>query len=168
LGGGIFLIGKSAHEIYENVEGGDEGGLERAKRRPPTMASVVGQIMILDMIFSLDSVVTAVGVADDIEVMVVAIIVAVLVMLIFAKPVGDFVTKRPSMKILALSFLLLIGVLLTAEAFEQHVDKGYIYFAMGFALMVELLNLRSTRKRAALVARQAEVDAAVAPDVAAD
>jgi predicted tellurium resistance membrane protein TerC len=161
LGGGIFLIGKSAHEIYDNVEGERDGGLARPKKKPATMGSVVGQIMILDMIFSLDSVVTAVGVADDIEVMVIAIVVAVIVMLVFAKPVGDFVTKNPSMKILALSFLLLIGVLLTAEAFEQHVDKGYIYFAMGFALLVELLNMRSSKKRAALAVRQAEVDAAV-------
>jgi len=154
LGGGIFLIGKSAHEIYENVEGENEEGLERTKSNP-TMFSVVSQIMVLDVIFSLDSVVTAVGVAEHIEVMVIAIVLAVIVMLIFAKPVGDFVNDNPSMKILALAFLLLIGVLLTAEAFEQHVDKGYIYFAMGFALIVELLNMRSTKKRAELEARNA-------------
>ena len=154
LGGGIFLIGKSAHEIYENVEGENEEDLQESKRRA-TMFSVVGQIFVLDVIFSLDSVVTAVGVADHVEVMIAAIVVAVIIMLVFAKSVGDFVTGNPSMKILALAFLLLIGVLLVAEAFEQHVDKGYIYFAMGFALVVELLNMRSTKKRAEQEAQRA-------------
>ncbi len=157
LGGGVFLIGKSAHEIYENVEGENLEDFEN-RRKPATMFSVVGQIMVLDIIFSLDSVVTAVGVADHIEVMVAAIVTAVLVMLVFAKPVGDFVNDNPSMKLLALAFLLLIGVLLTAEAFEQHVDKGYIYFAMGFALVVELLNLRATKKKAEAKARKAAVE----------
>jgi predicted tellurium resistance membrane protein TerC len=160
LGGGIFLIGKSAHEIYENVEGENMEDLENG-RKSATMLSVVGQIMVLDIIFSLDSVVTAVGVAEHIEVMVTAIVLAVLVMLIFAKPVGDFVTNNPSMKLLALAFLLLIGVLLTAEAFEQHVDKGYIYFAMGFALVVELLNMRATKKKAEAKAQREEVKALV-------
>jgi predicted tellurium resistance membrane protein TerC len=117
--------------------------------------------MVLDIIFSLDSVVTAVGVADNVEVMVAAIVLAVLVMLVFAKPVGDFVNDNPSMKLLALAFLLLIGVLLTAEAFEQHVDKGYIYFAMGFALVVELLNMRATKKKAEAEAKRAEAKALV-------
>ncbi len=150
LGGGIFLIGKSAHEIYENVEGENEEDLEGLGKKKATMFSVVSQIMVLDIIFSLDSVVTAVGVAEHVEVMVTAIVIAVMVMLVFAKPVGDFVNGNKSMKILALAFLLLIGVLLTAEAFEQHVDKGYIYFAMGFAFIVELLNMRATKKKAAL------------------
>ena len=105
--------------------------------------------MILDIIFSLDSVITAVGMADDIEVMVTAVIIAIGVMLIFAKQIGDFVNKYPSMKILALSFLLLIGVLLTAEGLGQHMNKGYIYFAMAFALMVELINIRFRKKQEA-------------------
>jgi predicted tellurium resistance membrane protein TerC len=146
LGGGVFLIGKSVHEIFEKVEGHEEEDVAN-KAKGASMHLVVLQIMVLDIIFSLDSVITAVGVADDVEVMVAAIVVAVLVMLIFAKPVGDFVNANPSMKVLALAFLMLIGVLLTAEAFEQHIDKGYIYFAMGFALLVELLNMRARKRR---------------------
>jgi predicted tellurium resistance membrane protein TerC len=103
--------------------------------------------MVLDIIFSLDSVITAVGMADDIEVMVTAVVIAIAVMLLFAKQIGDFVNKYPSMKILALSFLLLIGVLLTAEGLGQQINKGYIYFAMAFALMVELLNIRFRAKQ---------------------
>ena len=144
LGGGLFLIGKSVQEIYEKVEGGDE---ETVAGWSKTMAGVVIQIAILDIIFSLDSVITAVGVATHLEVMMAAIIVAVVVMLIFAKPVGDFVNNRPSMKILALSFLILIGVVLTSEAFGQHIDKRYIYFAMAFAFSIELLNMRMRKRQ---------------------
>lgn len=146
LGGGLFLIAKSAQEIYDKVEGehlkdirGWFGGL----------SGVVAQIMILDIIFSLDSVITAVGMAEHIEVMVAAVVIAIVVMLVFAKQIGDFINKFPSMKILALSFLLLIGVLLTAEGLGQHINKGYIYFAMAFALMVELLNIRFRSKQGA-------------------
>lgn len=143
LGGGLFLIGKSANEVYEKVEGHDEESVSGWSRG---LVGVVTQIMILDIVFSLDSVITAVGMVDDIEVMVIAIVAAVLVMLLFAKPVGDFVNRHPSMKILALSFLLLIGVLLVAEGLGQHLDKAYIYVAMGFALTIELLNMRFRAK----------------------
>ena len=144
LGGGLFLIAKSAQEIYEKVEGELE---EDIQGWFSGLAGVVGQIMILDIIFSLDSVITAVGMAEDIEVMVTAVVIAIAVMLLFAKQIGDFVNKYPSMKILALSFLLLIGVLLTAEGLGQHINKGYIYFAMAFALLVELLNIRFRSKQ---------------------
>lgn len=144
LGGGLFLIAKSAQEIYEKVEGEHQ---EDIKGWFNGLPGIIAQIMVLDVIFSLDSVITAVGMAEDIEVMVTAVIIAIGVMLIFAKPIGDFVNKYPSMKILALSFLLLIGVLLTAEGLGQHINKGYIYFAMAFALMVELLNIRFRAKQ---------------------
>ncbi len=145
LAGGLFLIGKSTHEIYEKVEGDDEAHVAGPGGRAKLL-SVVVQIMLLDIVFSLDSVITAVGMVDHVPIMVVAIVIAILVMLLFAQKVGDFVNTNPSMKILALSFLLLIGVLLTAEGMGQHLDKGYIYFAMGFALLVELLNLRFRKK----------------------
>jgi predicted tellurium resistance membrane protein TerC len=146
LGGGLFLIAKSAQEIYEKVEGEHQ---EDIKGWFNGLPGIIAQIMVLDVIFSLDSVITAVGMAEDIEVMVTAVIIAIGVMLIFAKPIGDFVNKYPSMKILALSFLLLIGVLLTAEGLGQHINKGYIYFAMAFALLVELINIRFRKKQEA-------------------
>jgi predicted tellurium resistance membrane protein TerC len=145
LAGGLFLIGKSAHEIYEKVEGEDAEHVAGAGGRA-RLLSVVAQIMVLDVVFSLDSVITAVGMVDHVPIMIIAIVIAIGVMLLFAQKVGDFVNHNPSMKILALSFLLLIGVLLTAEGMGQHLDKGYIYFAMGFALLVELLNLRFRKK----------------------
>jgi len=145
LGGGLFLIAKSTQEIYEKVEGSDH---EDIRGWFSGLPGVVVQIMILDIIFSLDSVITAVGMAEHIEIMVTAIVIAIAVMLLFAKQIGDFVNRYPSMKILALSFLLLIGVLLTAEGLGQHVNKGYIYFAMAFALAVELLNIRFRKKQA--------------------
>jgi len=144
LGGGLFLIAKSAQEIYDKVEGEH---LEDIRGWFGGLSGVVVQIMILDIIFSLDSVITAVGMAEHIEVMVAAVVIAIGVMLVFAKQIGDFINKFPSMKILALSFLLLIGVLLTAEGLGQHINKGYIYFAMAFALMVELLNIRFRSKQ---------------------
>ena len=144
LGGGLFLIAKSTQEIYEKVEGEPGGDIQGWFSGLP---GVVGQIMILDIIFSLDSVITAVGMAEDIEVMVTAVVIAIGVMLLFAKQIGDFVNRYPSMKILALSFLLLIGVLLTAEGLGQHINKGYIYFAMAFALIIELLNIRFQAKQ---------------------
>jgi predicted tellurium resistance membrane protein TerC len=140
--GGLFLIGKSTHEIYDKVEG-REGELHA--RKVASLAGTVAQIMALDIIFSLDSVITAVGMAEHFWVMATAMVIAVVIMLFFAQSIGDFVNRHPSMKVLALSFLLLIGVLLTAEGLGQHVDKGYIYFAMGFALVVELLNMRFRR-----------------------
>lgn len=144
LGGGLFLIAKSTQEIYDKVERESEEDIQGWFNG---LSGVVAQIMVLDIIFSLDSVITAIGMADDIEVMVTAVIIAIAVMLLFAKQIGDFVNKYPSMKILALSFLLLIGVLLTAEGLGQHINKGYIYFAMAFALMVELLNIRFRAKQ---------------------
>lgn len=141
--GGLFLIGKSVHEIYEKVEVHED---EKVAGWSTTLAGVITQIMILDIVFSLDSVITAVGMVDEVEVMVVAIIIAVIVMLIFARPVGDFVNRHPSMKILALSFLMLIGVVLVADGLDQHIPKGYIYFAMGFGLLMELLNMRLRKK----------------------
>ena len=146
LVGGLFLIGKSAHEIYEKVEVEDEAERDRGARGGAKMLSIILQIAVMDIIFSLDSVITAVGMAEHVEVMVAAIIVAVLVMLVFAQTIGEFVNRHPSMKILALSFMLLIGVLLVAEGFDRHIPKGYIYAAMGFAVFIELLNMR-LRKR---------------------
>jgi predicted tellurium resistance membrane protein TerC len=144
LGGGLFLIAKSTQEMYEKVEGEPEEDIQGWFSGLP---GVVAQIMVLDIIFSLDSVITAVGMAEHIEVMVAAVVIAIGVMLLFAKQIGDFVNKYPSMKILALAFLLLIGVLLTAEGLGQHINKGYIYFAMAFALVVELLNIRFRTKQ---------------------
>ena len=149
LGGGLFLIAKSTHEIFVKVEGLDDDSPESSESRRRSRSgfgSVLLQIMVLDLVFSLDSVITAVGVADDLEVMVTAVVLSVAVMLIFAERIGRFVNANPSMKILALSFLLLIGVLLTADAFDQHINKGYIYFAMAFSLGVELLNMRLRKK----------------------
>ena len=145
MGGGLFLIAKSAQEIYEKVEAVEQ---EQVQGWFSSLPGVVGQIMVLDIIFSLDSVITAVGMAEHVEIMVAAIVIAIAVMLVFAKQIGDFVNRYPSMKILALSFLLLIGVLLTAEGLGQHINKGYIYFAMSFALMVQLLNIRLQKREA--------------------
>jgi predicted tellurium resistance membrane protein TerC len=137
--GGLFLIAKSTFEIHDKLEGAEHGPGAAAAA---TMASVVVQIMIIDMVFSLDSVITAVGMAQHIEIMIVAVLLAAAVMMAFATPVSDFVHAHPTIKILALAFLILIGVMLVAEGFGQHVNKGYIYFAMAFSLLVELLNMR--------------------------
>lgn len=145
LGGGLFLLGKATHEIYEKAEGLEED--ETAGGKSASLVSTVAQIMVLDIVFSLDSVITAVGMADEFWVMATAMVIAVLIMLFFAKRIGDFVNAHPSMKILALSFLLLIGVLLTAEGLGQHIPKGYIYFAMGFSLAVDLINMRVRKKK---------------------
>lgn len=148
LFGGLFLIAKSVHEIYEKVElEEDEEEDDERRKGGATMASIIVQIAIMDIIFSLDSVVTAVGMVDEVSVMIIAIVIAVLLMLIFARSIGDFVNEHPSMKLLALSFMLLIGVLLVAEGFDQHLPKGYVYAAMGFALFVEVLNLRFRKNR---------------------
>ena len=139
LGGGLFLLAKATHEIHERLEGeeGHSGGKVVA-----SFASVITQILLLDIVFSLDSVITAVGMADEIAVMIAAVVIAVAVMMFAAGPISDFVSRHPTVKMLALSFLLLIGMSLVAEGFEQHISKGYIYFAMGFSVFVELLNLR--------------------------
>jgi predicted tellurium resistance membrane protein TerC len=144
LGGGLFLIGKATHEIHSKLEGDAEESTRASGAG--AFGLILLQIMVLDIVFSLDSVITAVGMVDEIAVMVVAMVVAVGVMLTFASAVSKFVHRHPTMKILALSFLLLIGVMLVAESLGQHISKGTIYFAMAFSLVVELLNLR-LRKR---------------------
>jgi len=143
--GGLFLIYKSTTEIHHRIEGEDEK--TKLNGRVVTFGSVIIQILILDIVFSLDSVITAVGMVDNIGVMIAAVIIAVIVMILSATAISDFVNTHPSVKMLALAFLLLIGVSLTAEAFEQHIPKGYIYFAMAFSVMVEYLNIRSSRKK---------------------
>jgi len=137
--GGLFLVGKSTYEIHDKLEGEEGHG---SRRVAPSLASVLVQIMLLDVVFSLDSVITAVGMVNQLTIMVTAVIIAVGIMMMFADPVSDFVHRHPTVKMLALSFLLLIGVMLVAEGFHQHVGKGYVYFAMGFSLFVELLNIR--------------------------
>jgi predicted tellurium resistance membrane protein TerC len=139
LVGGLFLLAKATHEIHDKLEGVEGHG---SKRVAPSFTSVIVQIMLLDIVFSLDSVITAVGMVSQLSVMVTAVIVAVGIMMVFADPVSNFVHRHPTIKMLALSFLLLIGVMLVAEGFHQHVSKGYVYFAMGFSLFVEMLNLR--------------------------
>jgi predicted tellurium resistance membrane protein TerC len=140
LFGGAFLIFKSTTEIFHKVERIDE--VSSHKSASSSLLNVVVQIMIIDIVFSLDSVITAVGLANDLWVMATAITIAIIIMMVFAKSVGDFVMRHPSVQILALAFLLLIGVLLVAEGFGQHVSKGYVYFAMSFSLIVELFNMR--------------------------
>jgi predicted tellurium resistance membrane protein TerC len=139
LAGGLFLIAKSTWEIHDKLEGADGHG---AVRVAPSLMAVLIQIALLDVVFSLDSVITAVGMVNQIPVMVAAIVIAVGVMMVFAEPISRFVSNHPTIKMLALSFLLLIGVVLVAEGLHQHISKGYIYFAMAFSLGVEMLNLR--------------------------
>lgn len=145
LTGGLFLIYKSTAEIHEKLEG---DGHEETKVKAISFTQVIIQILLLDIVFSLDSVITAVGMADHIQIMIVAVIVAVGVMMLAAESISNFVNDHPTVKMLALSFLLLIGVSLLAEAFEQHIPKGYIYFAMAFSVFIEILNLkvRSNKK----------------------
>jgi predicted tellurium resistance membrane protein TerC len=147
LAGGLFLIYKATHELYERIEvTSDEDDPSAAREKPAGSVATVFQILALDVVFSLDSVITAVGMARALVVMVTAMIIAVGVMLVFSGVVADFVDRHPSMKILALSFLLLIGVLLTADAFGHHISRGYVYFAMAFSLIVELMNMRFRKK----------------------
>ena len=151
IAGGLFLIAKATLEIYDKVEAAHPAAeAAGAAKAGATMAAVLIQIMLLDIVFSLDSVITAVGMVDELAIMVIAVIIAMIVMIIFAGPVGDFVEGRPSIKILALSFLVMIGALLVAEGTGQHFEKGYVYFAMAFALMIELLNMRYRTRRANL------------------
>ncbi len=144
--GGLFLIGKSVHEVHDAIDG---ESVEQDTPKTVSFASVMVQVALLDIVFSLDSVITAVGMAKEIEVMVAAIIIAVGVMLFCADAISGFIEAHPSVKMLALSFLILIGVMLTAEAMGMHIKKGYIYFAMAFALFVEVLNLRTRQRRSA-------------------
>ena len=146
IGGGLFLIGKATHEIHQKLEGEEGSGSVRVA---PSFTSVIIQILLLDVVFSLDSVITAVGMVDEIWIMIAAVVVAILFMMAFASPISNFVDRHPTVKMLALSFLLLIGVTLLAEAFDRHIPKGYIYFAMAFSVFVEMLNLRLRKSRGA-------------------
>ncbi len=139
LGGGLFLLAKATLEIHERLEG--EVGHGSAKSYP-SFGAVIFQIMLLDIVFSLDSVITAVGMADDLSIMVAAVVIAVAIMMVSAAPISAFVDRHPTVKVLALSFLLLIGLSLIGEGFGMHIPKGYIYFAMGFSVFVEMINLR--------------------------
>ncbi len=143
--GGLFLIGKSTHEIHDKLEGSEGRVSAKVKAR---FSSIIVQILLLDIVFSLDSVITAVGMARHIEIMVAAVLIAVGVMMLAAGAISRFVERHPTVKILALSFLLLIGVTLIAEGFDQHISKGYVYFAMAFSVFVEMLNLRLRAKEA--------------------
>ena len=142
LVGGLFLVAKSTHEIHGKLEG-DTGG--RSAAVAPSLASVLVQILLLDVVFSLDSVITAVGMVQELAVMVAAVVVSVAFMMFFAEPVSAFVDRHPTVKMLALSFLLMIGVMLIADGFGHHIPKGYVYFAMAFSVFVEMLNLRARR-----------------------
>jgi predicted tellurium resistance membrane protein TerC len=139
IGGGLFLLGKATVEIHDRLEGGEAHGEARAA---PSFAAVIGQIMALDLVFSLDSVITAVGMADDVAIMVAAVVLAVGIMMVSAESISGFVNHHPTVKVLALSFLLLIGMSLVGDGLDMHIPKGYIYFAMGFSIFVEMINLR--------------------------
>jgi len=149
IAGGLFLLWKSVHEIHSALEGDEEGA--RPGAATAGFAGIIVQIGILDIVFSLDSVITAVGMVDIVGVMILAIVIAIGVMMFAAKPVGDFVERHPTVKMLALSFLTLVGVALIAEGWHYHIPKGYIYFAMAFSVGVEMLNLRLRAKRAEAV-----------------
>jgi predicted tellurium resistance membrane protein TerC len=143
--GGLFLIYKSVHEIHEKLEGEDG---EKTKKITPAFGKVIFSILMMDIIFSLDSVITAVGMVQEIGIMITAVILAMIVMLIFVNQISNFVDRHPTIKVLALSFLILIGTMLVAEGFHQHINKGYIYFAMAFAALVEGINIRVRHKAA--------------------
>ena len=153
--GGLFLLWKASHEIFVEVEAREEHGPPAADAAAIKAAgrklfwSIIAQIAVIDIVFSLDSVITAVGMVDELGVMVAAVVTSVAVMLVAARPIGEFVERHPSVKVLALAFLVMVGMALTAEAFEMHVPKGYIYAAMAFSLAVEALNIRSRSKRLA-------------------
>jgi predicted tellurium resistance membrane protein TerC len=145
IAGGLFLIYKSTGEIHQSMEGDEGHGPSAVKA---TFTSVILQIMVVDLVFSLDSIITAVGMVDDVRVMIAAVIASVAMMMVFAGPIGRFVSDHPTIKMLALSFLVVVGVVLVAEGFDNHVPKGYVYFAMAFSLGVEMLNIRMRKKSA--------------------
>ena len=151
IGGGLFLIAKATFEIHGTIEGGHDTSGTPPQTKQVNRAAMLLQITLLDIVFSLDSVITAVGMVNHLAVMIAAVLVSVAVMVVFANPVSDFIVKHPTVKMLALSFLLLIGVVLVADGSGRHVEKGYIYFAMGFSILVEVLNfkLRGIKKRPA-------------------
>jgi len=156
IGGGLFLIGKATHEIHQKLEGATEtiatagGGATAAATA--TFGAVIAQIMLLDIVFSLDSIITAVGMVDERWVMVTAILASIVFMLVFARPIGEFVERHPTVKVLALSFLIMIGLVLVADGFGQHIPKGYIYAAMAFSVFVEMINLWIRRRAERAVA----------------
>jgi predicted tellurium resistance membrane protein TerC len=149
--GGLFLIAKSTHEIHGSLEG--ETG-ERSRRAYSGFAGVIIQIMLLDIVFSLDSVITAVGMVSNLWIMIAAVVISIIAMMLFAGQIGAFVQRHPTIKMLALAFLLLIGVTLIAEGLHQHISKGYIYFAMAFSVFVEMLNIRLRKKAAPVILHQ--------------
>ena len=149
--GGLFLIWKSVHEIHGNLEGEEHEGASKVKA---TMGAVIAQIIVIDIVFSLDSVITAVGLVKQIGVMIAAVILAMIVMLAAAGPISNYVNRHPTIKMLALSFLLLVGVVLIGDGIGQHIEKGYIYFAMAFSFGVEMLNIRARAKRKPVELRQ--------------
>ena len=155
IGGGLFLIAKATHEIHQKIEGA--GGEPSLKRAATSFGGVIAQIMVLDIVFSLDSIITAVGMVDERWVMVTAIVVSIAFMLAFAGPIGDFVERHPTVKVLALSFLIMIGLVLIADGFGMHIPKGYVYTAMAFSVFVEAINMwiRSREKKAAAAAGEA-------------
>lgn len=144
LGGGLFLVAKATREIHERIEGDDD---EHASKKHATFVGTLIQILILDIVFSLDSVITAVGMVDQLWIMITAVVISVITMMVFATSVSNFIAKHPTVKMLALSFLLLIGVVLIGDGFGHHVAKGYIYGAMAFSVFVEVLNLAASHKR---------------------
>jgi predicted tellurium resistance membrane protein TerC len=144
IAGGLFLIAKSTREIHDNLESKEGHASSKVKA---AFLNVIVQIMLLDVVFSLDSVITAVGMADHVEIMIIAVIIAVIIMMLSVNTISDFVSQHPTIKILALSFLLLIGFSLIVDGLHQHIPKGYIYFAMGFSILVELLNMRMREKK---------------------
>ncbi len=143
IAGGLFLLAKATHEIHHKIEG--DGG-DPSVKGTVTFRSAIVQILIIDLVFSLDSVITAVGMAEHVQIMILAVVIAVLFMMVMAKPVADFIDEHPTVKMLALSFLLLVGVALIADGFHVHIPRAYIYFAMGFSVFVEYLNLRAQKK----------------------
>jgi predicted tellurium resistance membrane protein TerC len=143
IAGGLFLIGKSTAEIHAKLEGKGHGA---RKPKVPTLTSAIIQIILIDLVFSLDSILTAIGLVEDVLIIVIAIVISLAVMLIFSKSISDFISKHPAMKLLAISFLIMIGTLLVMEGLHVHVPRGYIYFAMAFALAVELLNMKIRKK----------------------
>ncbi len=163
IAGGLFLIWKSTGEIHQSLEG-EEGHASSAVKA--TFTAVILQIMVIDMVFSLDSIITAVGMVDSLAVMIAAVVASVALMMLFAGAIGRFVSKHPTIKMLALSFLVLIGVVLIAEGFDYHVPKGFVYFAMAFSVIVEMLNIRMRKKAATPAHLHASYAAEVQPDQA--
>jgi predicted tellurium resistance membrane protein TerC len=147
--GGLFLLWKSTSEIHQSIEGGEHSNGSKAVQA--TFTAVILQIMLVDLVFSLDSIITAVGMVDDVRIMIAAVVASVGLMMVFAGPIGRFVSDHPTIKILALSFLVVVGVVLVAEGFDNHVPKGYVYFGMAFSLAVEMLNIRMRKKSARAV-----------------